>query len=102
LLLELSIGFKGFGDVIVTSDLKVNWMRSDSLSRKHFYVMQYLSRMLNTHNAIFKYLAKLPKFNFVIPSYNIHRFCAISRPDKDSQSCKNFLDKFRLQEYSRK
>jgi len=39
LLLELSIGFKGFADVIVTSDLKVNWMRSDSLSGKHFYVM---------------------------------------------------------------
>lgn len=45
---------------------------------------------------ISKYVVRLPKFNFVIPSYNMHRFFAISGPDKDSQSCKIFLDKFRL------
>lgn len=45
---------------------------------------------------MFKYPPDLPKFNFVIPSYKIHRFCAITGPDKDSQSCKSFLDEFRL------
>lgn len=42
LQLEPSNGFRGLADMTVTSDLKVNWMRSDSFSEKHFHVMQYL------------------------------------------------------------